>query len=1072
MVNWNSYLESICTNYADWWNIYTVTNVVGTKQQRQNLNSRLLDLGLRVQTVESEQEKREEREEKTEQFTVLEGLRKYASDHVLLVGRPGSGKSTALARLLLEEAEKAKSQPESKIPVLVELRYLETSLLSRIRAFLHKHDPNLNLDEATLKNWLLKRNLLLLLDGFNELSTEKARQEVRRFRLDYPHTPMIFTTRDLGIGGDLKITKKLEMLPLTETQMREFVNAYLPEQGEQMLKQLGNRLREFGQTPLLLWMLCSVFVSNDNSVPSNLGSVFRRFTESYNLKLKQDIPVSEESRRWWSRLLQCLAWTMTQGNSQTEIQVAISRHEAEEKLAEFLQGKVSYPADSAISWLDDLLKYHLIQRGAENQIAFRHQLIQEYYAAENLLRQLPSLSDDELKWDYLNYLKWTETIALVLGIVGDRTQAVRVVKLGLEVDWQLGARLAGEIRSQWQEETVDLVLSLEVPELLKIRLWGLTKSDIVIPKLIKFIYNQDSFVRWRAVEALGKIGTEAVIPGLLNALSDEDYSVLQRASEALGKIGTEAAISPLIEALEDDYSFVRSVVAESLGKIGNDRAISPLIKALENGDSFVRSVVAESLGKIGNDRAISPLIKALEDGDSFVCWSVSNALAELGSEAAIPILIQRLKDEDPSIRSHIVDSLGKIGTEAVISSLIQALKDEDHSVRTHAVIAYERISMPYDPKTLLLNTADNSNTFYHAMNALKKVQARCQYYNIKPKKPQIHIPPAQPITNSLMYILHLSDLHFGTLDQANLWSGQLAQDLREELDINQLNCLILSGDIANKSTPEEYQAAKSFINKLCIQFHIQTSQIVIVPGNHDLNWALADKAQYKENGIIKEDETRRKRRFDHFISFYKSIKDQPYPLDYEDQGILQYLPSQKLLFLGLNSAWKLDRLEKKDANINPQALTNALNQVSQNQELYRDCLKIAVWHHPLDSPDEDRIKDRGFMERLAQAGFRLALHGHIHKAENSLYKYDHTSNGRKLDIICAGTFGASTGELVTATPWQYNLLKFENNQLTVHTRKRESENGAWESDARWRQGQGRPSLDYYTINLSQKTSEI
>ena len=267
MVNWNSYLESICTNYADWWNIYTVTNVVGTKQQKQNLNSRLLDSGLRVQTVESEKEK-------TEQFTVLEGLRKYSSDHVLLVGRPGSGKSTALARLLLEEAEKAKSQPEAKIPVLVELRYLETSVLSRIRAFLHKHNPDLNLDEATLNDWLRRGQLLLLLDGFNELPTEKARQEVRRFRVDYPHTPMVFTTRDLGIGGDLKISKKLEMLPLTETQMQDLVNAYLPAQGEQMLKQLGNRLREFGQTPLLLWMLCSVFKENQNNVPSNLGEVF------------------------------------------------------------------------------------------------------------------------------------------------------------------------------------------------------------------------------------------------------------------------------------------------------------------------------------------------------------------------------------------------------------------------------------------------------------------------------------------------------------------------------------------------------------------------------------------------------------------------------------------------------------------------------------------------------------------------------------------------------------------------------------------------------------------------------
>lgn len=66
---------------------------------------------------------------------------------------------------------------------------------------------------------------------------------------------MIFTTRDLSIGGDLGIEKKLEMQPLSEDQMLEFVRAYVPEQAEQMLRQLKDRLRELGQTPLLLWML-------------------------------------------------------------------------------------------------------------------------------------------------------------------------------------------------------------------------------------------------------------------------------------------------------------------------------------------------------------------------------------------------------------------------------------------------------------------------------------------------------------------------------------------------------------------------------------------------------------------------------------------------------------------------------------------------------------------------------------------------------------------------------------------------------------------------------------------------
>ena len=111
------------------------------------------------------------------------------------------------------------------------------------------------------------------------------------------------------------------------------------------------------------------------------------------------------------------------------------------------------------------------------------------------------------------------------------------------------------------------------------------------------------------------------------------------------------------------------------------------------------------------------------------------------------------------------------------------------------------------------------------------------------------------------------------------------------------------------------------------------------------------------------------------------------------------------------------------------------------------------------------ITDHGFMKQLAKAGFRFALHGHIHKAETSFYSYDLTADGRKLNIICAGTFGAPIREWVPGYPLQYNLLKLEGNQLTVQTRRREELNGAWKPDARWLQGAGQNPLPYYEINF-------
>jgi len=150
--------------------------------------------------------------------------------------------------------------------------------------------------------------LLLLVDGLKQLPSEAARRDLKALRQNYQKTtPMIFTTRDLGVGSALDIAKKLEMQPLTEAQMQQFVQAYLPPmQSERMLRQLGNptgkqspteepvlkegfppqatgvgnppkvvshRLREFGQAPLLLWMLCSFTQAKDQRVISPIQRI-------------------------------------------------------------------------------------------------------------------------------------------------------------------------------------------------------------------------------------------------------------------------------------------------------------------------------------------------------------------------------------------------------------------------------------------------------------------------------------------------------------------------------------------------------------------------------------------------------------------------------------------------------------------------------------------------------------------------------------------------------------------------------------------------------------------------------
>lgn len=333
------------------------------------------------------------------------------------------------------------------------------------------------------------------------------------------------------------------------------------------------------------------------------------------------------------------------------------------------------------------------------------------------------------------------------------------------------------------------------------------------------------------------------------------------------------------------------------------------------------------------------------------------------------------------------------------------------------------------------------------------------------------------MTKECMHVLHLSDIHILEESQSILWYSQLAADLRE-LECDRLEALVVSGDIANHATPEEYRAASVLLKKIMSGFGLGPRQVIIVPGNHDLNWQASrdsyslqkrvryngalDEGTYIEHGkemLEVRDEAAYRLRFQNFADFYQRVKAEPYPLDPEAQATIHELPEHGLLFLGLNSAWQIDHHFRARASILPNALALGLDSLGRAPGL-----RIAVWHHPVHSISEDRIRDLGFLQRLAVAGFRVGLHGHIHRSDNHLYRHDMSPGG--LNLVAAGTFGAPTKDWVPGYPLQYNLLRFcPPGKLTVETRKREELNGAWAPDARWLQGKGADPLPRYVIEL-------
>ncbi len=671
-IDFQPYLKAIATTYKKWWEYYTFTDAEGKQRQSKDA-SPIFDFGLMVQTVKKE-EREQQQEEKIERFSVLEGIRKYADQHVLLIGRPGSGKSTALARLLLEEADPQKSEVSQKsevlktsdfsparnparIPVLVELRYWQGSIARLILNAFARHGLLLTVEQLET---VLSRSLILF-DGVNELPSEEARSQLSAFRRDHPKLPMIFTTRDLSLGGDLGIEQKLEMRPLTEAQMQAFIRAYVPEQAEVMLRQLKDRLREFGQTPLLLWMLCEVFQQTpDQQLPSNLAGVFQTFTTTYENRsvrkyevaaLKGDVrPLSD--RRLWKQALKALASIMMQGETPVDFRVVIHRDDAERELSRVFPTE-QFPVRDI---LDDLLKYHLLQNRTTDQIEFRHQLIQDYYAAEYLLQLLPGLTDEQLKRDYLNYLKWTEAIALMLALVEKESQALRVVRLALDVDLMLGARLAGEVRSDFQEFHLEDVLKQE--------------SSLTLTLLL-----------------LAESGSHKAIPALKNALKHENSEIRELIVLALGKTKSEQAID-VLQIVKDDVEVVRGAVPRALEEIGNPSAISILREWKRNEKSpYVAIRIETALWHLCGDEEMPSLFCTISIDD----WEESSYLEELYGEINLSTLSKAIQHYNPRVRELAIDSLSKMPERKATKLLIAGLKQAvDTSKRWDILIALEK----------------------------------------------------------------------------------------------------------------------------------------------------------------------------------------------------------------------------------------------------------------------------------------------------------------------------------------------------------------------------------------------
>jgi HEAT repeat protein/energy-coupling factor transporter ATP-binding protein EcfA2 len=651
------------------------------------------------ESIEKEMEERKaEREKVLDAEAALKGY-----DRLVIVGVPGSGKTTFLKHLALKSCkENLEKQERACVPIPITLREFLGSgrtLREYIDDVFEKYQfPQAkNFVEKDLKEGKCR----LLLDGFDELATkenqDKIAEEIRRFTEKYSKSQIIVTSRVAGYHDELKGFTALELMEFDDRQIERFIENWFgktdPERATSMFGAImeNERIKAIARNPLMIAIIAIIY-EEDKKLPQKRASLYERCVEvllnrwDVQKRLKNKYPSDRKEF-----ILRKLAFYGHINNKRI-----LTEKEVMEEMTKYIP-QIQLQEEDAKPLLDEIWqRSYLLRQISIDTYDFLHLSFQEYFTALELEKQPDGIST-VIK--HLSEPWWEEPTLLYAGISKDATDLILRIKKEVPEDmFCSNLTLFGKCvvdadftEPSLREEIINSLWSLYQTAEFKpleekvVKVLSFIKPDNIIDLLIEDLKSKGSYVRWGAASALGDIKSERAIEPLIKALAtDEDSGVRWGAASALGDIKSEKAIEPLIKALTTDKEIVvRWGAASALGDIKSEKAIEALIKVLTtNKESDVRLTAASALGDIKSEKTIEALIKALAtDKEGDVRWRAALALGSAGSEKAIEALIKALAtDKEGDVRWRAALALGSAGSEKAIEPLIEALTIDKRSV--------------------------------------------------------------------------------------------------------------------------------------------------------------------------------------------------------------------------------------------------------------------------------------------------------------------------------------------------------------------------------------------------------
>ncbi|UCC50901.1 MAG: HEAT repeat domain-containing protein, partial [Anaerolineaceae bacterium] len=640
--------------------------------------------------------------------------------HLVILGEPGSGKSTSLQYIALYFANQGEpgrvslDLSEQRLPLFVSIRtHVETLKQNGVEEALAaelKLLSDFSETEAldSIRRWRRDGSLVVLWDGLDEVQREDRVQVARALRLfnqkkGGDKCRVIVTSRLAGYQHDLgspfqeyllkPFESAADVIPYVASWLDALQSDAILETAEQlvlnMTKQRG--LKNVLDNPLFLQLAVETYVKTGEIVDSRFG-LYRIYTEKVAKQNARRRGADPTLLKLSIEALQLIAWAM-----HSESQNSLSG------LKRILEHEGFQQARALLDMLREQMGLLVYDNTAlDPHVYFAHLTFQEFFVARRL-RAFWLDGHDNVAWAFLRPRvhdpSWREPIFLLASSLErdatllveriftarssnerelhrDLYLAAELINSGIKVEAEVINKTLLRARWIWSENRERLHKVIR----LGIFLLGAILPFVMLPWWGALLLLGMWAVVW-ATDAFLPIKSLLLLPSRLFGLGNSTEDIV--GLYAVHEIEEATQPSPM-EALAHPDSTVRESAVEALAEMGDLAAVPGLIKALGDSDWEVQTSAAEALGEIGDIVAVPSLIEALADPESDVRGDAAEAQGKIGDAAAVPSLIEALGDPETNVRYDAAVALGEIGDAAAVPSLVNALDDKSKYVRSSA----------------------------------------------------------------------------------------------------------------------------------------------------------------------------------------------------------------------------------------------------------------------------------------------------------------------------------------------------------------------------------------------------